>query len=204
MSAAALTDRSTPLPDDPPTAAAAVHGELPDWAAAGPQRREHIARVAALMDEWARRLALPEAERQRWRAAAWLHDALREADPAELRRSLPADYHDFPDPLLHGPAVAQRLAGELDAELCDAIRYHTIGHPSLGRLGRALYLADFLEPGRDFLPAWRASLRERMPDELDEVLVEVLDARIRHLLERRKPIRPETAAFWSSVVGVGR
>jgi HD superfamily phosphohydrolase YqeK len=157
--------------------------------------------VAALMDRWAEQLNLEPAERERWRAAAWLHDALREAPPAALRAELPPAFADYPDAILHGPAAAERLRGAADPEVCDAVRYHTVGHPSLGRLGRALYLADFLEPGRDFLNEWRSSLRARMPAALDEVLVEVLAARIGHLLERRKPIRPETAAFWSRAVG---
>jgi HD superfamily phosphohydrolase YqeK len=180
---------------------AAGRGELPEWAVAGAERRAHIARVAELMLDWADRLGLSPRERTRWQAAAWLHDALRDAEPGSLRRAVPEEFTGFPDLLLHGPAVAQRLGEGADAELQEAIRYHTVGHPGFGRLGRALYLADFLEPGRDFLPEWRASLRARMPDAMDGVLVEVLEARITHLLRGRRPIRPETAAFWSRAVG---
>ena len=50
-------------------------------------------------------------------------------------------------------------------------------------------------------PGWRASLAARMPAEMDEVLVEVLAARIQNLVARRRPISPETAAFWSAAVG---
>lgn len=184
----------------PPVVAAAARGELPAWAEANERRREHMARVAALLGEWAERLELPSAEAERWRAAGWLHDALRNADPAILRSRLPSTLQTLPDPLLHGPAAAERLKGSADDELLDAIRYHTIGHPSLGTLGRALYLADFLEPGRSFAPEWRASLRDRVPGEMAPVLVEVVAARIGHLLERRVAIRSETAAFWSSLV----
>lgn len=201
MSAGDSTERT--LPGLPPLVAAAARGELPAWARAGAARREHIARVAALMDEWARGLGLPEEERARWRAAAWLHDALREAPPEELRPLVPEEFRHLPGPLLHGPAVAARIAGEADASLQDAVRFHTVGHPRLDRLGRALYLADFLEPGRDFSREWCAELRARMPGELDAVLLEVVAARIRHLLERRKPIRPETASFWSALTGRG-
>jgi HD superfamily phosphohydrolase YqeK len=83
--------------------------------------------------------------------------------------------------------------------LLNAIGYHTFGHPGLGRLGRALYLADFLEPGRGWQPAWRAALRARLPDAMDEVLVDVAAARITHLLRRRQRIWPETHAFWNSL-----
>lgn len=188
MSAGALIER-------------AASGVLPSWAVADPERREHMARVAALMDEWAARLGLPAAERVRWRAAGWLHDALRDADPGALRALVP-DLADLPDPLLHGPAAAARLAAEgvEDRELTEAVAYHTLGHPGLGRLGRALYLADFLEPGRTFEPVWRASLRARLPEALDAVLIEVAAARLGYLIRTRRAIRPETFAFWNSLV----
>lgn len=178
----------------------AAAGRLPRWAAAGAPRREHIARVVALLDEWALRAGLDERERTRWRAAGWLHDALRDADPDELRAELPAEYRAVPGPLLHGPAVMERLRPHADTELCIAVGYHTIGHPGFGLLGQSLYLADFLEPGRGFLPGWRATLRARMPQEIGSVLQDVVAARIQHLLQERKPIRPETAAFWSALV----
>jgi 2-amino-4-hydroxy-6-hydroxymethyldihydropteridine diphosphokinase len=166
----------------------------------GPERRAHIARVAALLGTWAAALGLDPAERDEWIAAGWLHDVLRDAPPESLRAEVPAELRDVPGPLLHGPAAAERLRGRASPRLLDAVRYHSIGHPSRDRLGRALYLADFLEPGRDFETEWRAWLTARMPGEMDVVLVEVVAARISHLVTSRKPIRPETAAFWSQIV----
>ncbi|CAN5240124.1 bis(5'-nucleosyl)-tetraphosphatase (symmetrical) YqeK [soil metagenome] len=188
--------------NDPQTAlAAARRGELPEWATVSPERREHIRRVAALMEEWAVALSLPPDERERWRAAAWLHDALRDAPADALRGEVGPAYRDFLAPLLHGPAAAARL-GDGDAELAEAVRYHTLGHPALGQLGRALYLADFLEPGRDFEEEWRAELRARMPEDLDGVLREVVRARIQNLLSADRPVRAETVAFWNSLACV--
>jgi HD superfamily phosphohydrolase YqeK len=192
---------SSPAADGRGLSALAARGQLPGWACVGERRRAHIERVAALMDGWADTLGLPAAERERWLAAAWLHDALRDADPAELRPTVPLEFADAAGPLLHGPAAAERLRGLVDDDIEVAVQYHTFGHPAFGDLGRSLYLADFLEPGRDFLEDWRSSLRARMPAERGAVLIEVLAARIAHLLERRKPIRPETAAFWTAAVG---
>jgi 2-amino-4-hydroxy-6-hydroxymethyldihydropteridine diphosphokinase len=198
MPDAGTTDAVHPLPE---VVRAAARGELPEWAEAGPRRRAHIARVSALLADWAAAAGLDPAERDRWVAAGWLHDALREADPERLRAEVPERFRSLAGAVLHGPAVAERLAGVADPELCDALRYHTLGWAGFGRLGKALYLADFLEPGRDFEREWRASLAARMPAEMDEVLVEVLGARIRNLVERRRPLSPETAAFWSAAVG---
>lgn len=153
------------------------------------------------MDVWATELGLPVGERARWRAAAWLHDALRDADEAELREILGGEYAELPPALLHGPAAARKLAaeGENDTALLLAVRYHTLGHRDLDDLGRALYLADFLEPGRDFAVEWRGVLRERMPEERQAVLREVVNARVAHLERRGLPVRPETVGFHHAV-----
>lgn len=178
----------------------AARGNLPAWARATPERREHMGRVAALLEEWAYAIELDETEVLRWAAAGWLHDVLRDADPAELIPDVAHSERDLPWKVLHGPAAAARLRGLVHPSVEAAIHYHTMGHPTLDRLGRAVYLADFLEPGRRFADDWRAVLRRRWPSESDEVLAEVIAARIRNLLETRKPIRPETAAFWSTTV----
>jgi HD superfamily phosphohydrolase YqeK len=197
MSAADSTDPG--LQNLSPVELDAARGQLPEWARATPPRRAHMARVAALLEQWASELQLGQSEVLRWAAIGWLHDALRDADPRELRAVVRPEERELPGSILHGPAAAALLEGQVDQRCLRAIRYHTIGHPSLDRMGRALYLADFLEPGREFLPDWRVELRARMPGELDTVLMEVLATRIRHLLDSRKPISPETAAFWSQL-----
>lgn len=157
-------------------------------------------RVADLLESWGRSLGLTEAALTRWRAAGVLHDALRDADPGALARRVPPGLTGLPPLVLHGPAAAERLRidGVEDGSLLRAVAYHTLGHPELDDLGRALYLADFLEPGRDLLNEWRSSLRARMPGHAPAVLREVLAARVTHLLETGRPVRPETMAFWNS------
>jgi HD superfamily phosphohydrolase YqeK len=179
----------------------AASGRLPDWAVARPSRRRHMERVAALLGDWATRLGLEPAERRRWLAAGWLHDALRDAPADALREDAGSAFAGLPGGLLHGPATATRLAreGVGDDGLLDAIRYHTLGHAELDPVGRALFLADYLEPGRPFRPGWRASLRARMPTSFDAVLVEVLRARIEQLIRYGMPVRPETVGFWNAL-----
>jgi 2-amino-4-hydroxy-6-hydroxymethyldihydropteridine diphosphokinase len=179
----------------------AAEGRLPPWTQAKPKRREHMARVAALMREWARALGLPADEVARWAAVGYLHDVLRDADGEELRPTVPAEFRALPPKLLHGPAAAERLAGDADEEMLDAIRCHTLGCARFQTLGRALYLADFLEPGRSFSPEWTESLRRRMPREMDAVLREVVDARIGHVEENGGILHPETKAFHAQVQG---
>lgn len=181
----------------------AAAGELPAWACVTTRRRAHIARVASLMERWGRELELPPAELRRWLAAAWLHDALRDADPAELRQQLTGTLADLPASVLHGPAAARRLGDEGidDGELLDAVAYHTLGYEGFHRLGRALYAADFLEPGRTFAPVLCAELRARMPGSMAAVVKEIVAARLAHLVRRGHAIRPETVGFWNALAG---
>lgn len=180
----------------------AAAGKLPAWAVADEERRAHMARVADLLGAWSVELGLPEEERTRWRSLGFLHDALRDADPVELRPRVPPALQGWPDPLLHGPAAAERLRTEGldDGEILLAVAFHTVGDPRLRRMGRALYAADFLEPGRTFLPDWREQLRRRMPEALDHVVREIARARIGNLLDRRAPVLPRTVEFWNRLV----
>jgi HD superfamily phosphohydrolase YqeK len=170
------------------------------WAQVSDARRGHMQRVAELLGEWAGAMGLEEVDRLRWQAAGWLHDALRDAPPEDLRSGLGDRAGGLPDPLLHGPAAAARLDEDIDGEMALAIRHHTTGHPDLGPLGRGLYIADFLEPGREWSAGWRAGLRARMPGDEPAVLREVLRARIAHQMELNRPLRPETTAFWNTAV----
>lgn len=156
-------------------------------------------RVAGLMSQWAEALGLPADDRIRWSAAGWLHDALKEEDAELLRRMVPDQFRDLPEPLLHGPAAAERLAHDADPAVLDAIRYHTIGHPRLDTLGRALYLADFLEPARKANADWRAELRAEMPHGMPHVLPAVVEARVEQMTRRGRPIRQETADLRASL-----
>lgn len=185
-----------------PIVAAAARGELPGWAVAGEFRRAHMARVAELLGAWATALDLTEEDRARWRAAGWLHDALRDERPDVLRPLVPPAQRDWAGPMLHGPAVAERLRqeGVRDDELTEAVAAHTTGRTGLGPLGLALYAADYLEPGRGYAADLHASLRDRMPDDLRAVARDVAGERMRRALESRRPIHPDTLALWNELV----
>jgi HD superfamily phosphohydrolase YqeK len=181
-----------------PIVVAAAGAKLPGWARVRHERLAHMARVAELLGRWAQELGLGELDERRWVAAGWLHDALRDADPAELA----AEADGFPAELRHGPAAARRLrrAGVADEELLEAIAFHSLGRAGLRPLGRFLFLADYLEPGRDMDPQELSALRARLPRECDAVLKVVCARRIEWLLESGRPLRPETVEFWNEVV----
>jgi 2-amino-4-hydroxy-6-hydroxymethyldihydropteridine diphosphokinase len=185
---------------------AAADGRLPAWAEMSEKRYAHVQRVATLLGEWASSLGLAEDEARRWRAAGYLHDALREVDPAELRALVPEPLRDVAGKLLHGPAAAARLRAEgvADESLLRAISYHTIGHPDLDELGCALFVADYIEPGRRYDTDTLAAFRARMPHERADVLRDVLRARLNRVLHENRVLRPETVAFWNQRIAAAR
>jgi 2-amino-4-hydroxy-6-hydroxymethyldihydropteridine diphosphokinase len=131
-------------------------------------------------------------------AGAW-HDSLRDA-PEELLRSITRD-DETPEQLLHGPAAATRLAadGETRQHVLDAIRYHTVGSASWGRTGKALYMADYLEPGRKFSREDRFFLAAQVPHSFDAAFRQVVRFRLDWSVREGNHIFPETVALWNSL-----
>ena len=172
---------------------------FPEWAQVGEKRRAHIARVTALLDRWAAHLRLPPDEAKAWHDVGVLHDALRDASEAELR-SL-AGPLDLPLDVLHGPAAANKLVslGDTRAGVISAVRWHTVGNAEWDRVGRALYMADFLEPGRGFLKADRAFLADHLPHDFDGVFRQVVRMRLEWTLREGKALFPEAVGLWNSV-----
>ncbi|HEY3012765.1 MAG TPA: HD domain-containing protein [Gemmatimonadales bacterium] len=176
---------------------------LPGWAVITPERLEHIQRVAQLAAAWAERLGVPDSERNRWLRAVWLHDALRDAPPDELEKWAASTLG--PPELRHGPASAARARaeGEDDRGVLDAVRYHSLGLAEWDMVGRILYCADYLDPGRPFDRERRAELAERLPNDPGRVLREVARSRLIHLVESGWPVLDPTLRFWNSLVGTG-
>lgn len=172
---------------------------LPTWAKVSEKRRKHIARVTTLLMQWADEIGIDEHERRDWMHAGLLHDALRDADEAELRALAQDPVRE--EELLHGPAVANLLAtsANVSAPALLAIRYHTVGSPDWDRTGKALYMADFLEPGRSFAHSDRAFLARQVPHDFDGVFRQVLRARLEYALREGYTLFPETVGLWNAV-----
>lgn len=173
--------------------------DLPAWARVSSKRAEHIQRVTALLNAWAAAMRLPPAEARAFVDAGVLHDALRDASEAELRQ-ITGDT-DSPPGLLHGPAAATVLEeqGERRVDLLEAVRYHTVGSEKWGILGRALYMADFLEPGRKFMKQDRYFLSLQVPTSFDAVFRQVVRMRLEWTVREGNHIFPETVALWNSL-----
>jgi len=172
---------------------------FPPWARISTARMRHVEGVVGLLEDWAKALGAADEEVERWRRAALLHDAVKDAPSDDLAAL--ADVSWGVPKLLHGPAAAvlAERAGETDPGVLDAVRYHSVGWAAWDEVGRMLYAADYLEPGRRGLPAALARLREGFVDDPAAGLRDVARLRIGHHLRKRHRLLPETVAFWNAL-----
>lgn len=160
------------------------------------KRYAHVLGVADTAEELARAHGLPTGKT---RLAALLHDAARESSPEELLEIAPR-YGLEPDGftrerpmLLHGPVAAEEARRELgieDPEVLEAVRVHTTGAPEIGPLALAVYVADKIEPGRDYPSVGR--LRELARKDLREAAKAILSATEAHNENRGRPTHPDS------------
>jgi len=155
--------------------------------------------VAGLVSQWAEEMGVPDSERNRWLRAVWLHDAVRDAPEEDLRRWAPSV--EGPVDLRHGAASAAlaKTSGETDRGVLDAVRYHSLGLAEWDMVGRVLYCADYLEPGRTQEQAQRAGLAARFSRDPTGVLREVARARVARLIASGWPLPEPTVRFWNSL-----
>ena len=132
------------------------------------------------------------------RIAALLHDCTKKLEMPE-QLALCAQYGIELDALeqralklLHsktGAAIARSVFGVEDA-VYDAIWYHTTGKPDMTRLEKILYLADYIEPSRDFPGV--AELRRAVYEDLDHGLLLGLSMTIQEMEEMGNPVHHQT------------
>ena len=132
------------------------------------------------------------------RRAALLHDCTKKLDlPQQLalaeRLRVPLDEMERREiKLLHaktGAAVAETVFGT-DEEITNAIRWHTTGRAHMTLLEKIIYLADYIEPTRDFPGVEK--LRRVCYEDLDAGLLLGLEMTIAEMEERGAPIHAKT------------
>ncbi|AEJ44037.1 metal dependent phosphohydrolase [Alicyclobacillus acidocaldarius subsp. acidocaldarius Tc-4-1] len=127
--------------------------------------------------------------------AAWLHDLAREwpqdrllAYARDRKLEVPAAWLEAPI-LLHGPIaadVARVEYGVEDADVLNAVYYHTTGRPGMGALEMVLFVADAIEPSRDYSGV--DDLRALAERDLKAAALASLESTVRYALDRGFPI----------------
>ena len=160
-----------------------------------PKRMSHVLGT----EETAVKLArLYGADEQEARVAALLHDCTKKAEMPE-QLALCAHYRLTLDDLecrtlklLHartGAEIARDVFGVSDA-VYQAIRWHTTGKPDMTLLEKIIYLADYIEPTRDFPGVEK--LRQTVLEDLDKGLLLGLNMTIQEMQEMGNPVHHNT------------
>lgn len=144
------------------------------------------------------------------RLAGLLHDCAREMKAEEIlkicdEKNIEIDNICAMQPkLLHGPVgtvVAREEYGIEDEEILSAIYCHTTGRKDMSALDKIIFLADYIEPGRDFSGVEK--VREAVFEDLDKGMVISLVTIIKHLVKKRELIQIDTIDTWNYIINKG-
>src|SRR6056297_29676 len=122
----------------------------------GKKRYKHTLYVLEAASKLAKNLNLNQ---KKVKTAALLHDIAKSKNDEELKLILKDSRWNVDQmeaailPILHAPAgavIAEKEFGVEDLEVLEAIRYHTLGHPEMGKIAQVIYAADFISEDRQF------------------------------------------------------
>jgi predicted HD superfamily hydrolase involved in NAD metabolism len=160
------------------------------------QRLRHSLGVAEVAARLARQHG---ADPERAQVAGLLHDYARDLGGARLLGLAAAEgllteqVEEWLPDLLHGPVGAWLLRAERgvrDEAVLSAIAKHTLADPVMSPLDKIVYLADMIEPGREY--PGREEIAVMASCDLDAALLAGLDTTIRYCLERKRYLHPRT------------
>lgn len=171
-------------------------------------RAKRIAHVQGCEEEAVRLAQCWGANEQHARRAAILHDCTKYLKLDE-QLSICEQYHVELDAmersavkLLHsktGAALAKYVFGECE-EVCQAICWHTTGKADMTLLEKILYIADYMEPTRDFDGV--ENLRDLVYVDLDAAVLLGAEMSIEEMTGYGNPIHPNTLAARDFLKGI--
>ena len=160
-----------------------------------PNRVAHVLGCRDTAVELAKRWGADETDAAR---AGILHDITKALD-GPLQLTLCNEYdillskfsQENPKTLhaLTGSLVADQIFGENGA-VVEAIRYHTTGRPNMGLLEKILYIADYIEPCRNFPGV--EELREAAFRDIDQALLMGMEMTVAHVARQGQELAQTT------------
>lgn len=158
-------------------------------------RYEHTIRVLETAVELGERFGEDQSKIE---LAAAFHDYAKYWNKEEMKKiilenDLPEDMLAYQSELWHGPVGAVLVRKEYgieDQDILNAIEWHTTGHANMSKLEKIIFLADYIEPGRNFLGL--QEVREAALMDLDEACFLTSRNTIAFLVSRKMLVYPET------------
>jgi len=128
-----------------------------------------------------------------------IHDSGRCLEYSRIRERLeefqnPLSEEDLAFPKLWharlGAVMLERTFGIKNREMAEAIRVHPTGSPGMSRIGRILFIADYIEPTRDFDGVER--YRNLAFSDRDEAFRAILKSKIDHVRSMGKSLHSDS------------
>ncbi len=137
----------------------------------------------------------------------YLHDIMKNRPKEEMLRYLQDNGILLSKTERNIPAVWHAIAGALycklelgiqDAQIINAIRYHTTGRKNMTRLEKVLFVADATGEDRDYEET--EQIRKESFRSLDAAVLSCLEQNFRFLLEIERPIHPDSIKAYNDLV----
>ncbi|MBS4537158.1 bis(5'-nucleosyl)-tetraphosphatase (symmetrical) YqeK [Clostridium sp. D2Q-11] len=160
------------------------------------ERYNHTLRVV----ETAKKLALVYGvDDRRTEIAALLHDCAKYKDRKVLLKRAEEfgiildiisrhNHH-----LIHsflGAEIAKLKYNIVDDDILNAIKYHTIGREDMSILEKIIFIADYIEPGRNFEGI--NEIRELAFNDIDKAIIISMDNTIKYIIDKGWLVHPNT------------
>lgn len=141
--------------------------------------------------------------------AGLLHDFAKERSDEQFietikKHHLDPDLLNYGNAIWHGIVGAEIIKDELDIhdeDVLNAIRRHTVGATSMTDIDKCVFIADFIEPKRDFPGIEEA--RKYAAKSLNSGVAFELKHSIAHLIDKNRKIYPETFISYNYWINKG-
>lgn len=116
-------------------------------------------------------------------------------------KGLNSDLLNYGNAIWHGIVGAEMVKDELgicDEDILNAIRQHTTGAPQMTKLAQIVYMADYIEPARDFDGVDKA--RQLAKTDLAAAVAYQTKSTLLYLLKQGVAVYPQTLATYNAWV----
>ncbi|WP_137597373.1 bis(5'-nucleosyl)-tetraphosphatase (symmetrical) YqeK [Paucilactobacillus kaifaensis] len=166
-------------------------------------RFEHVLRV----EQTALQLALQnDVSLEKASIAGLTHDYAKQRPNQDFikviqENKMDPDLLNYGNAIWHGVVGAELVKQELhvwDEDILNAIRHHTTGAQVMSKLEQVIYMADYIEPGRDFPGVVEA--RQITQASLSAGVAYQTKQTLQYLIEHDKAVYPKTIATYNAWV----
>lgn len=185
----------------------AFESEIIAWAKKRePEKRfAHTERVVATVTQLAQQWSPDQV--MVCRLAGWIHDAAKHKSDERLYElaqhyKVEISQAERQTPmLLHGVVAYHKAAEKFkfhDEQIRTACAYHTTGSPEMNLADKLVFLADLIEPARDFPLV--GTLRQLATIDVDKAMLLAIDGTLRYLLTEKKMVDPRVILLYNRLL----